>query len=191
MITKHSLNSCFFLVRFLIIYNGEILNRSFNKSNKLYANKLYRYFMYMYNCNIYIYIYMLYTYIHISIVCIYTTLSDLFYSWFSHRSNNFYLYQRVNWKCIESYIHTAVQYQIINANVSEKIIEYLCCILNLFQQFIDSLTSNRARCLLSICDNNDEMHINNGNIVCTGQYCLLHKTSDKKKFISLLVSIAY
>lgn len=116
--------------------------------------------------------------VHTSIVCTYITLLDLFYSWFSYRSNNFYLYQRVN--CIESYIHTTIQYQIINANVSKKIIEYLCCILNLFQQFIDSLTSNRARCLLSICDNNDRMHINNSNIVHTREYCLPHKTDDKK-----------
>lgn len=111
----------------------------------------------------------------------YVTLSALFYLWFPHRPNNFYLYQRVNRKCIESYIHAAIQYQIINANVSEKIIEYLRCISNLFQQFIDSLTSNRARRLLSICDNNDRMHINNGNIVHTREYCFSHKTGDKKK----------
>lgn len=41
----------------------------------------------------------------------------------------------------------------------------VCCMLNLFQQFIDSLTSNGARRLFSIRGNNDRMSINNGNIV--------------------------
>lgn len=61
----------------------------------------------------------------------------------------------------------AIQYQIINANIYPKKknnrISALC-ILNLFQQFIDSLTSNRTRCLLSIYDN--RMRINNSNVVC-------------------------
>lgn len=59
--------------------------------------------------------------------------------------------------------------------------EYPRCILNLFQQYIDSLTSNRAHRLLSICDNSDRKRLNNSYIVHIKEHCSIQKGFRQKK----------